>query len=549
MKLNLQIKKTTGISENGMRNINSTSSSFGSLITGGCVYVDKTEYLHELITSRDVYFFLSRPRRFGKSLTVSTLQAIFEGRKELFEGLYIGKTGYDFKKHPVIRIDFALLELQNADFLRKTLLWKLNRIAEENDIVLNEKEFVKSAFQELIEKLYQKYGKVVVLIDEYDKPLSDSIDNVTNAVEIRDVLRGFYEALKASAEYLRFVFITGVTKYSKMSIFSSMNNLNDLSLNPRYATLLGYTQEELEHYFAEGIDEGSKALNISKDEYIKKVKQWYDGYCFAPNARTVYNPVSIGLFFFSEGRFFYNYWMNTGGRALLVYDIAKQVDFNISTDLDTPISVDTLTSYDITELTGKNVNVDSYKSLLLQTGYLTIKEALGSSGQMFILGFPNEEVREGYLKNLVGVYLGESAAMGFVPNYLGEFFMRGETQKGIAVIKSIFAKASYNVTTKLNEAAFEMAIYTMMKAIGADIDIEVPTNHGRIDAVLKTPEHIYVIEYKVDCSVDKALQQIKDKHYADMFESDKQNGKTVHLVGVNFSTEGFNISEYKELLL
>ena len=522
--------------------IKTSTSSFEAMRKQNTVYVDKTEYLYNLIQIEGGYFFLSRPRRFGKSLTLSTLKAIFEGRKELFDGLYIGQTDYEFKKHPVIHIDFGSCQRDNKEGTADWINYELSVIGRGYGIELDSK-YHDANLKNLIIQLYEQHGPVVVLIDEYDKPLSDSIDNVQRAVEIRDVLRGFYEVIKSSASYLRFVFITGVTKYSKMSIFSSMNNLNDISIDSRYSTMLGYTQEELEHYFDEGIDEGSKALNISKDEYIAKVKNWYDGYCFAPNSQTVYNPVSVGRFFDEGGEVFRPYWIDTGGQKLL-YETAKKIDFDIEADIEKAFDLSDLSSYDIVELVGENVSKKSYNSLLYQSGYLTIKSSFEEDIAEF--DFPNEEVRKAFSKILLPLYIGEKNE--FKGAYALVYLREGKIDEFIATVKSVFAFIPSDIKSKY-ESAYQIGFCCMMRSIGAQIRAEEPTNKGRIDAVIETRKYVYIIEFKVNSSADVAIKQIQDKGYAEKYKAVEYQDKTVVLLGINFDTDKHNVTDYKAVTL
>ena len=522
--------------------IKTSTSSFEAMRKQNTVYVDKTEYLYNLIQIEGGYFFLSRPRRFGKSLTLSTLKAIFEGRKELFDGLYIGQTDYEFKKHPVIHIDFGSCQRDNKEGTADWINYELSVIGRGYGIELDSK-YHDTNLKNLIIQLYEQHGPVVVLIDEYDKPLSDSIDNVQRAVGIRDVLRGFYEVIKASASYLRFVFITGVTKYSKMSIFSSMNNLNDISIDSRYSTMLGYTQEELEHYFDEGIDEGSKALNIPKDEYIAKVKNWYDGYCFAPNSQTVYNPVSVGRFFDEGGEVFRPYWIDTGGQKLL-YETAKKIDFDIDADIEKAFDLSDLSSYDIVELVGENVSKKSYNSLLYQSGYLTIKSSFEEDIAEF--DFPNEEVRKAFSKILLPLYIGEKNE--FKGAYALVYLREGKIDEFIATVKSVFAFIPSDIKSKY-ESAYQIGFCCMMRSLGALIRAEEPTNKGRIDAVLETRKYVYIIEFKVNSSADVAIKQIQDKGYAEKYKAVEYQDKTVILLGINFDTDKHNVTDYKAVTL
>ena len=533
----MDIKNNTFKSDN-MDDINITSASFENLIKNKYVYVDKTDYVYSLVRKEGGYYFLSRPRRFGKSLTVSTLKAIFQGKRELFKDLYIGSTDYDFKEYPVIHVDFSDLVVTRAGAFNESLLTVLNRIADEYNVALKETAEVKSLLKDLIIGLYHQHGKVVVLVDEYDKPLSDNVNNQEEALKIRDVLRGFFEVIKASYDYVRFVFITGVTKYSKVSVFSSMNNLFDLSVNKKYGAMLGYTQEELEHYFAEGIDEGAKRLNLSRKDYLDKIKMWYDGYCFAPGAKRVYNPVSIGYFFEEEGEKFSNYWAKTGGTEL-PYEVAKKVHFNVETDIEQDFNLDTIESYDIVDLASTKVSKHNYNSLLFQAGYLTIKDYIDSSN-VVSLGFPNEEISRSFATILLPLYLGEKTEAD------GAILLRdlriGNVNAFLDRIKAIFAGVPYNIIGKY-EYSFQTGFYCILKAMGAKIEAEVPTNNGRIDATLETDNHIYIFEFKVDQSAAIAIEQIKAKGYAERFNTPENKGKQLHLMGISFSEKHRNLNE------
>ena len=529
-----------------MKRINPSSPSFEKLITNNNIYVDKTAYLYDLITSGGDYFFCSRPRRFGKTLTISTLEAIFKGKRELFKGLALDSTDYDWKEYPVIHIDFGLCAAKTADELAQWLNETLNPIIREYNVEI-EKSAYYTTFKNLIIALAAK-APVVILIDEYDKILSSNIYN-PELEKMRDVIKGFFEVIKASYDYVRFVFITGVTKYAKVSIFSSMNNLNDISMNKRFACMFGYTQEELEHYFAQYIDEGIKTTGMDKTSYLAKLKKQYDGYRFAPNAETMYNPVSIGSFFFDGGSNFQNYWVDTGNMKLLM-DVAKKVNFNVTTTLDSPLSRYDLSNFDIVGMAQTNITEGQYKALLLQAGYLTITRTEDDE-QTFYLDYPNTEVRLGFVSNLVNIYTGTDSNINCMPSQLLSAFRAGDTDKAITLIKSIYASVPYNLETVNTEANYHAMFHCMMKAVGADLNSEVATNMGRIDSVLKLADHIYVIEFKKDESVIKAMNQIKKKNYMQQYEAWQQEtpNRKIHLVGISFSTQDRNVAKWKEIIL
>ena len=526
-----------------MKSILIGNPSFENLITNDYIYIDKTDILYNLIKLKGTYFFCSRPRRFGKTLTISTLEAIFQGKKELFKGLKIYDMDYDWKEYPVIHIDLGNVQGSNAEELTIALKDEISIIASQYGIRLKSK-LPSSMLRELISKI-SKETKVVILIDEYDKILSSNIYN-PNVEEMRGVLRGFFEVIKAQYKLIRFAFITGVTKFSKVSIFSSMNNLIDLSFIREYATLFGYTEEEVKHYFSEYIEQGIKRTGLSYDEYMAKLEKKYNGNRFSPDSEvTVYNPVSIGLFFFYGGEKFDNYWVETGGMKLLM-DVAKHIDFDISKDITTPISKSDITVFDILEMASNTVSPYKYKSLLFQSGYLTIKGISKNNPNAYILDFPNEEVAESYSVNLLAAYSGDNSAGIFQASGISSAFSNGETESAIEEIKRIYASIPYDLLKKADEAHYSTAFFCMMKALGANIGSELETSKGRIDAVLENKTHIYIFEFKYNKTADEALSQIHETKYYEPYLGGK---KKVHLIGMNFSSSEKNINEWKEEIL
>lgn len=525
------------------KRISTSNSSFETLISTNALYVDKTKYIYSLISDYGGYYFLARPRRFGKTLTLYTLEALFQGKKELFKDLYIGTTDYDFKIYPVVHIDFANCDVNTPAELEESLLKKIFKIAKKYSISLDDSKLLKSTFQDLLENLYEKYGSVVVLIDEYDKPLSDNIYN-PELEEIRKIIRGFFEVLKASPDYIRFVFITGVTKYSNMSIFSSMNNLKDISMNEEYANMFGYTGEELEKNFRENIKKGIDATGLTKKEYLKALKAKYDGYCFYPNTETVYNPISINNFFFDGGKVFGNYWTESGQSNLLT-NIAKKVHFDVDSSLAEPILANTISTFDIIEMAKTNISLEAYKALLFQSGYLTITKS--HNYKTLFLDYPNGEVREAFSLMLVhNVYLKSQNGI-FSPSKAEIALDEGQLEKLINLIKPIFASIPYHeYKSNQNEAFYHSIFHTLLMALGATINSEIATNKGRIDTIVKTDKHIYLFEFKLNQSATDALKQIKDRGYDDQFKEWKKLGKTVHLIGISFSTEEKNITDWVE---
>ncbi len=526
-----------------MKRIDQGNSSFEDLIKSGNLYIDKTRYLHNLIAYGNKYYFLSRPRRFGKSLTLSTFDAIFKAKRELFKGLYIDSTDYDWKEYPVIHVDFSTTTFRTRESLEETIKNALLYVAKEYNISLSTSFTYEEVLNYLINEL-AKREKVVILIDEYDNPLSSNI-NSPEIEDIRAVLRGFYSVLKATSANIKLCFITGVTKFSKMSIFSSMNNLTEISMNEEYSTMFGYTQQELEDNFSEYIEKGMKTRGETKEEYLALIKKWYNGYRFSPKGETVYNPVSIGSFFREGGEVFRNYWINTGG-SLLITEIAKRVKFDISTDTEIEVFEDTLQEVDIVQIAKTEISKENFLSLLYQSGYLTIKCArfLGES-YLYTLDYPDQEVRNGLTRILLPLYLGRAAR-----DYSGlrvlSYFYDEQIDKALTSIKAIFASIPYHELVFNAENVWHASFLSMLRLMGAEIIGEVSSNIGRIDAVLTTPRDIYIIEFKFDLSADKAIEQIRENKY---YEPYLDSNKKIHLLGINFSTQEKNILEWKEELL
>ncbi len=520
------------------------NSSFETLIEGNYLYVDKTKYLYNLARTLGRYYFLSRPRRFGKSLTLSTLEAIFKGKRELFKGLYIDGTDYDWKEHPVIHIDFSRCARTSSEEVESWINKKLMNIASSYGVKLDENDGYDLNLRLLITRLAER-EKVVVLIDEHDSPLTNNINN-EELEKIRTVLWRFYSILKAQDRNIRMCFITGVTGFLKAGFFSGMNNLMDISAKDEYSAAFGYTQEELETYFAGYIGDGAEKSGVTREEYLGKLKYWYDGYRFTVRGEAVYNPVSIGSFFYMGGMSFMNYWKQTGGMTMLLAEVAKRVKFDVSLTDDIKISEEKLHASDIIQMAKTEVCERNFLSLLYQTGYMTIKEAVPVRESYLIkLGYPNEEVEKGLNEILLPAYLG-TAARSFDSFVLADYFARGKVDEAVRILSSIFASIPYYELVFDCESAWHAGFVCMMNILEADIISEAPTNKGRIDCVLKCPGLIYVIEFKFDQSAENAIEQIKDKKYYEPYVKDR---KPIHLLGINFSTTEKNIVEWKEEIL
>jgi len=505
--------------------------TFSEIREDNYVYIDKTKEAYELIENYK-YAFLSRPRRFGKSLFLDTLRNIFEGKKEFFEGLYI-ENRWDWKtKYQVIKIswDGKLRTIEDLEYTLKVTL-KENR--ERLGIECEEFEHLPSCFRELITKAYQKYNqKVVVLIDEYDKPILDVIEEKEQAKEHREYIKGLYSILKGSDEYLKFVFLTGVSKFSKASIFSGLNMLSDISLDEPYGNICGYTQYDIKRSFREYLD----------DVDLKKLKTWYNGYYFLKDS--VYNPFDI-LKFFAKGKKYKNYWFVSGTPTYLIkliqqqnYFLPKLSNLNVGEDL--------LDSFDV-----ENIRLEV---ILYQSGYLTIDEVYTTPFDTieYKLKIPNKEVQIS-LNSFIIETLFEQNPTNFRSNlYLS--LANGELEEFKKTLTSLFASIPYNnyINNKIYEyeGFYASVIYSYLQSLGLDIIGEDVTNLGRIDLTLFIENKIYIIEFKVvkdHKESNSALKQIKAKNYHQKYLNSKSSNSTpeIYLVGIEFSKKYKNICSFE----
>jgi hypothetical protein len=506
--------------------------TFSEIREGEYVYVDKTKQIHELINSGK-YFFLSRPRRFGKSLTLSTIRSIYEGRKDLFEGLWI-ESQWDWSQiRPIIHIQF-----NEIGYLENGLPAALHKTIDEHaaihGIELTPDSFDQK-FRELIRKLAQAKGKVVLLIDEYDKPLIDYLEKeqLPTAFENQRILKSFYSILKSADPYIELLIITGVSKFSRVSIFSDLNNLDDVTMDRSTADLVGYTQTELEQYFEPWINlclEDGLAPN--RNGLLSKIKQWYNGYTW--DTKTfVYNPFSILNFF--KKRSFEDYWFKTGTPTFLIKKLKEAAYFQLN---DLEISDSLLESYSLEDLDAR--------SLLFQTGYLTIK-ARDTERNLYTFDYPNREVEQALSNHLIGALLGHSHLTSANPvRQLENAFAANDIAKVATIINAMLKDVPSLLLAEKNEHFYHALVHLHFRYLGFFIQSEVHTSDGRMDAVVHTPTHIYLLEFKIDQSAQAALQQIRDKAYADRFRAD---GKIIVGAGFNFDTEKHRVSEWLSEIL
>ena len=507
--------------------------NFEKLRLGNNIYVDKTEFIYRLIT-KGATWFLSRPRRFGKSLLVSTIVSIFQGRRDLFEGLWIRDSSYNWPVHPIIHIDMSRAVFETPEQLQSELVRQLNKSALDNglDGGLQMGRYKQAApvLDNLIERLAEKKGKVVVLVDEYDKPILEYIADVSKACEIRDRLRDFYTILKAQDKNLRFVFLTGVSRFSKVSVFSGINQLNDITVDRGYASMLGYTQTELESNFADYLDAMVSRKGVALKKLLDQIRVWYNGYRFHPDTEAVYNPFSC-LLFLQKQEFRY-WWFESGTPAFLI-DLIQKSSLPVEVLEQKIVSEGTFSSFEIGRL--------NPLSLLLQTGYLTIV-GYDSEQRLYTLDYPNQEVREAFLTCLVETFTNrEPGNMANDLSRLKKALVVRNPDTFFEILTHIFASIPYDIQMRF-ERYYQSLFYLIFRLIGMHVHAEVRTATGRIDATVELDSGIWIFEFKLDGSADVAMAQIREREYVASYLG---SGKTVHLIGVNFDSKKRNIDEWK----
>lgn len=510
--------------------VQASSYTFRDIIQNGFLYVDKTRHIYELIRYGKGVYFLARPRRFGKSLLISTLAEIFHGNKELFRDLWLYTSDYGWQAHPVIQIDFSRHQIRTVADLEVRIKRHIQQIASQYQITIEEAPF-DIQFEDLVLKLAVE-KQVVILIDEYDKPILDNITNLAEAQRIRDTLRSFYTTIKSLDPYLRFVFITGISKFSKVGVFSAMNNLTDLTLSPQFATILGITEQEIELYFAEYIAAFAHQENMIETELLAQMRKWYDGFCFVEHCPNVYNPFSTLQFFFHKR--FSNYWFETGTPTFLI-QLIKTRDYDIQP----------LDHLEVFELAFSAYEIESLDliPLLFQTGYLTIKDFRRDQfGEIYTLSYPNYEVKNAFLTYLLSAY--DELDVVLSESHLRRLLYALDKQdlfEFFAVLTVFFANIDYTLYIQ-QEKYYQTIFYLIFTLIGLRVAAEVNTNQGRIDAVIELTGHIFLFEFKLNGNAEDALQQIKNHNYAQKY---RHHGKPMTLVGANFDSTKRQVTEWK----
>jgi hypothetical protein len=495
------------------------------------VYVDKTQLVHQLVNEGTAYF-LSRPRRFGKSLLVSTLQELFEGNQKLFKGLWIDDHWDWTETNPVIHISFAPLDYQDGT-LKDAIITELHAKAASHGLSLKGKS-VKSCFNELLQLLHAKKGKIVILIDEYDKPITDYLEDngLRQAKAHQKVLKSFYSVLKDSDEInerVRLLFITGVSKFAKVSIFSDLNLLDDITLNEKYATITGYTQQELEHYFDDYLKIVEERLNISHEKLIERMREWYDGYSW-DGINHVYNP--FGTLQFLSNRVFRNYWFSTGTPTFLLAQLKKHGDFAVE---NSHVDSSFLEKYDLE-------NIEPIQ-LLFQTGYLTVKTVDPMTGDM-VLDYPNKEVRDSLYRFLIHEIARSSRRInsGLTMDDLQSAFETNNLPRVKVILNTFLGDLPEETFRVKSEGLYHGLIHIIFSYLGAYIQSEVHSSHGRADTVVQTDTDVYIFEFKFKESAEIAFQQILTNGYADKYRA---SGKRITGIGVNFCQTKKKVADWK----
>ena len=502
--------------------------TFEKIIKEGYVYVDKTDMVYALATEGNTYF-LSRPRRFGKSLLLSTLRAYFEGKKELFKGLKIDKLEKDWHAHRVLHIDFNGVVFTRPGALEDELDKQLSTWEEEYHLPKGTREMYGWRFEQIVQAIYTETGRgAVVLIDEYDKPLLDVLEMDPELLNNnREILKAFYSVFKRTDAYLRFVFLTGVTKFSQVSVFSGFNQPLDISMTEKFEALCGITEEELHTQFAEPIREMAQAEDCTEEDLKQRLKKQYDGYHFSKQMTDIYNPFSILNAFYNKD--IRDFWFATGTPTYL---IRLMNHFNEGID----------------ELTGKYYRLDefvNYKAdaeyplpMIYQSGYLTIKH-YDKRRNTFGLDFPNNEVKSGFLTMVANNYLQSRQDSCNTAQDLAFALEDGELDQFRQMLTAFLASIPYTMRRKDEEREreryFQYTFYLLLRLMSVyTVYIEKEQSEGRVDCVIETPQFVYIFEFKLDGTAAGALQQIEDKGYAREYETDVRR---VLKIGVNFSSE------------
>ncbi|MDE6548776.1 MAG: ATP-binding protein [Muribaculaceae bacterium] len=494
--------------------------TFSKIVSGGYMYVDKTHLVYD-VTDRYDYVFLSRPRRFGKSLLMSTIEAYFRGEKDLFDGLALEKLEKDWVSYPVFRFDFSPANYINTSRLLSLIEGCLKSIAQDYSLSIDRSDY-SQIFASLIKQAFLKYGKkVVILIDEYDKPLLDCLHDHDLNEKLKGELRSFYSVIKASDQYIKFAMLTGITKFGKLSIFSGMNNLKDISLIPRYNDICGISESEFHRNFRASIESFAEEHDISEEEAWSAFRTKYDGYHFASKGEGIYNPFSVINAF--DDNELDDYWFESGSPSYLIRLIEKN---NYRLDA---IDDQRRTKLELSDITDTSTD---FVPLLFQSGYLTIK-GYNPDTSKYLLDFPNSEVVTAFWSSLANHFLrGIDGQSAFNLKKCLKDITEGRPEDFMISIKSLFADTNSEIERD-KEIHFQNMMAIAAKMMGLTVRTEIHSAKGRCDMQILTSRYVYIFEFKINDTPEEAIKQIHEKGYALPFEADS---RTIFLIGANFST-------------
>ena len=505
--------------------------TFSEIRERNYLYIDKTQYLVDFIDKGYKYVFLSRPRRFGKSLFASMIHAYYEGRKDLFEGLAMGEYEKDWVKHPVLHFDMSAAKHMDTKQLDDYLDYLLLPYEEQFGTEENKDKAPNIRFANIVKAAYEQTDrKVVLIIDEYDAPLLDVVHEELNLVALRRAMQNFYSPIKSLDPYLEFVFLTGITKFAQLSIFSELNNLFNISMYDKYSAICGISSEELHTQMLPDVERLAEHLHLSVDETFERLKRKYDGYHFSKNSEDVYNPFSL-IKALASGDIG-DYWFDSGTPTYIIKLLQKyNVGLRDLTGQDAGVS-----DFDVSP-----ENMTTALPLLYQSGYLTIKH-YEPMIDLYTLGYPNEEVRTGMVRSLAANYLtpAEGTNSSFVIKFV-KAVIADDMEQALTLMRAYLAGVSYRLSNK-TERDVQTIFYLVFSLIGSFIKVEEESAHGRADVVITLPSVVYVMELKFDGSADAALRQIDEKGYLIPYTAD---GKRLVKVGVNYSSEERTITEWR----
>ena len=504
--------------------------NFEKIRREGYAYVDKTALMYKMV-SEGSYYFLSRPRRFGKSLMVSTLEAFFSGKQELFDGLYAGTVDWEWKEYPILHLDLNVKKYETKEDLDKILNRHLEQWEQRYDSPYGDRD-LEERFLHVVELAHQKTNvPVVILVDEYDKPLLQAIGNEALQTEYRNTLKAFYSVLKSCDAHIKFAFLTGVTKFGKVSVFSDLNNLKDITMLPSYSNICGIIERELHDNFDEGVKELAENNSMTREECYERLRRDFDGYHFNEYTKEgIYNPFSVLNTL--DNKVFRDYWFETGTPSFLVYQL-KKTCYPLENMTTEELSTDTLNSIDIMD--------QNPLPLLYQSGYLTLK-SYDKRFDSYILGFPNREVEQGFIKYLLPFYTPQTdnKSMFAITRFVKDV-ESGDAEGFMHRLQDFFAGGDYQVVGN-TEKYFQNTLYVFFRLLGFYVNVERHTTGGRMDILIETPDYIYILELKVNQTAAVALQQIEEKGYAQPFASDPRQ---LFKIGINFSTDTKLIDDWK----